>query len=215
MESYGTIQNGDLRIVNQQNRNEIDRNYIEFYTRAEKIEAKSTNGLPYFEDRIFVKIIPPGAKSWVDRRARESDFVQYPRQYEAFKSGQRQETAGGFPLDQWPGLLASQVAFFKSQNIFTVEQLSGIPDSSFSSFPIGTREIRQRAIDFLALAKNQAPMIELRKENEALKEQIALLKGRVDAFAAHMASEKKDVSLAQAADVAIGPVEPVKNKGKT
>lgn len=205
MESFGTIQASDLRIVNQRNPNEEDRNYVEFYYRPVENKSKAVNGIPYFEDVLFVKIIPPGAKSWVDRKARDEDRIRYPAQHAAFINGSAQATAGGFPLEQWPGLLVSQVAFFKSQNIHTVEQLSGIPDSSFGNFPMGTRELRQRAIDFIATAKGQAPIVELRKENDRLREQVEILTRQVSEFAAALKASQKDISLEAAFDVAVAP----------
>lgn len=212
LESYGTIQsygqssNGSSR--------ELDGNTYIFHFVAEEHKHKAVNGVPYFENVEYLKIITPGNKSWVDRRVREDDRIRLAQQYAAFKRGNSQEAVSGFPIDQWPGLLVSQVAFFKAMNIFTVEQLSMVPDSTLQNFPMGTRELRQRAIDYLAAAKGTAPILELRKENDTLKDQVSLLQKQVADFAAALATMKREPTLTEAAESLLGPIEPVKAKGK-
>lgn len=214
MESYGTIQGYNGNMFTQQRQQEADTNTIIFHMVPERMKNKEVDNIPHFEDVEYIKIITPGSKSWVDRRARDEDRIRYAAQYSAFKKNTSQEAVNGFPLDQWPGLLASQVAFFKYMNIFTVEQLSCVPDSALGNFPMGAREIRQRAIDYITAAKGAAPLVEVRKENESLKEQIELLKKQVTDFSLALAAAKKEPTLTEAAESLLGPIEPVKAKGK-
>lgn len=91
--------------------------------------------------------------------------------YAAWKSGQDQEVAGGWPLEKWPGADVAQVETLREARVRTVEQFAGMSDANLMKLGPGWRPLRQAAIDFLKAAESAAPMAALREENEKLKSQ--------------------------------------------
>lgn len=96
---------------------------------------------------------------------------RWPAQYAAWKAGQDQETAGGWPLEKWPGADVAQVETLREHRVRTVEQLAGMSDANLSKLGPGWRPMRQAAQDFLKAAESAAPMAALREENDKLKAQ--------------------------------------------
>lgn len=120
-------------------------------------------GRGVFTDMEFIqKRIPGDLSQVVQRRVRESDRREYPDKYRRFKSGQAQATTGT-PLDKWPGLLKSQVLELNYFGVKTVEQLAQVSDDNLSR--IGPYvNARQKAKDWIATARGNAPIDGLRAE---------------------------------------------------
>lgn len=152
-----------------------DPKFVRFYERRAKNVAQSAEqGRPIFEPVEFVEIYTAGDKdNVVDRPVREFDKYVWSEKYIAFKNGQSQDT--GTPLEQWSGLVpgrAEELAHFK---IRTVEQLADIPDGQLSRHGPMTRQEREKARAYLQVMKGEAPINEIRAENEALKKRLEAL----------------------------------------
>jgi hypothetical protein len=125
--------------------------------------ASATEGRPIFKDVEFVEKHVVGDKtSIIQRPATDGDRRQHAQEYALFKAGDEEQLVGT-PLKVWPGVTKSQIeelAYFK---VRTVEQLSEVSDGNLSQIgPI--RALRDRARDWLAAAKGQAPATALRAE---------------------------------------------------
>lgn len=165
-------------------------------------------GRPLYKDEIFVRITRPGAKSNLEKRVMmafnrdgtptldkngqhmpakgDASYPSFPERFKAqwdqFMSGQEQ-TRSGTPLEQWPPLTKAQVLELKGINIFTIEELGSIPDSSLQNIAMmDARKFRDMAKAYLdsasgnaALSQAMAELSRMRADNEAMKKQFAEL----------------------------------------
>jgi hypothetical protein len=144
-------------------------------------------GRPIYDDAEYITIIVPGQQDIVFRKAWSLDRERFAKQYAAFKANLDQDAASGTPLKVLPWMQVSQIKELEFFHIRTVEQLANMPDSSASRF-MGAQQLKQRAKDFIAAAKDAAPMLQMRTELEerdnkieVLTRQMAELLARVDA----------------------------------
>ena len=159
--------------------NSHDRCIPKFYYKAVEMTGESKKqGRPIFKDVAYVEILVPGnARDVVNRKVREEDKERWPRQWLLF-SKMGETATEGTPIDELPGLLASQVAVLKSVNIPTIEALAGVSDAHLSGIGSDARKLRDRAANYIALSKDQAVVQELREENEKLAARVAELEAR-------------------------------------
>lgn len=148
---------------------------IRFFHKAFK-ELREVDGKPrhVWEKREMVELRVPGDKLNAPVKfVTDKEKERWPAQYAAWKAGQDQETAGGWPLEKWPGADVAQVEALRDAKVRTVEQLAGMSDANLSKLGPGWRPMRQAAQDFLKAAESAAPMAALREENDKLKSQQA------------------------------------------
>src|SRR4051812_3356447 len=73
---------------------------VMFFMKPISNSAKSAEmGRPYFDDKVFVRIHPPGERlNIVEREANETDINRFPRQWAQFKENMPQ-VCEGTPID--------------------------------------------------------------------------------------------------------------------
>lgn len=168
-------------------------------------------GYPQFDDKDFIIIMAPGEKDPIhEGPVRDADKSRFRLAWEAYKAN-REQPSHGLPIDQWPLITAARVSELKASGVPTVEALANVDDERLRNLGMGARELRQKAIDFLAAAKSTAPLAQMREEIESLK---LLMKQKDEAIEALRAqiSTRAEPSLSQAFDAAIEPKK--KTKGK-
>jgi len=171
------------------------RNVVFFYEREIKNNVKTIEaGRPIFDTVPYLKIIIPGDKNLeIDRKATDKDKLKYLAEWDHFKKKQ-DVPLQGTPLEAWPLLDRRQVAEFKAMNIFTVDQLTDLPDS-YGAKMMGFQGIKQKAKNFLEAAKDSSLLDktkeELGKRDALLAEQGALLKQMQERMAELEANQKK------------------------
>lgn len=156
---------------------------VEFYLESEHQPARSREeGRPIFKDVPYIWIRFPGdrnreVKRRVDKSGRRGipDPERFPRQWAAFQNQQKQPQEGT-PLEEWPPMTRSLALNYKGMNIFTVENLAAVPDAALGSMGHGAREMRDKAVTWLASAEDSAEVLQLRAENDALKNDVEMLK---------------------------------------
>jgi hypothetical protein len=151
-------------------------------------------GKPVYEDRDYITIVQPGAKSDSKRAVKmeddhhgPSDPNRFPRQWAAFKN-QTLQVADGLPLENWPpiGMSPAAIKGFKAADIFTVEQLSALPDSAVGGIPVmDARKWRDLAIKYQEQAAGGAPIAALTAENNALKQDMEIMRAQIAELAAN------------------------------
>ena len=169
--------------------------WVTFYKRAVKDEEASlAEGRAIFKEVDYIRIVTPGDKDNIpDRPVRDapeySDKRRFAKQYAAYLAQQKQEEVSGTPLAAWLANPA-QVEELKYFGVHTVEQLAGLSDTHASKF-MGINALRQKARDFIAAAKDGAPMVALRAEVEKRDEEVAALKAALDDQAKQLAELRK------------------------
>jgi hypothetical protein len=153
-----------------------DAKYVRFYRRTKENRAKSMEaGRPIYEPVEYVEILTPGDKDVVvDRPVRKIDRYQWSDKYRAFAAGKSQDTVGT-PLTALMGMSperAEELAYFK---IRTVETLADVSDNNLQNLGHGALTERQRARDYVQVMKGNAPVAQLRSENEQLRQRLEAL----------------------------------------
>ena len=161
--------------------------YAKFYNNAIEDSAETKKqGRPIYKDVAFLTIQAPGNKeSKINRPVRQGDAERFPKQWAAFNNDEEQ-VQQGTPLEVWPVITRAQVEELRYFNVYTVEQLAGMPLSNLQNFRGGIN-LQERAKLFLEVAKGTAPVEELkaandelRNSNETLQRQVSDLAARLD-----------------------------------
>jgi hypothetical protein len=152
-----------------------DRLMIKFELFPHPNQTKSLEaGHPVYDDKEYITIIIPGDKnSVIHRPVWAQDLQRFPRQYAAFKLGLTQEVSG-LPLNMWGGMTLGQAKEFEYFNVRTVEQLAEMSDGNGIGIQ-GFNGLKQRAQDYVATTKEQAPLLEMRAEIEKKDSEVASL----------------------------------------
>jgi hypothetical protein len=150
-----------------------ERLFVQFYMGSIKNEDKSlTEGHPVFDARPFVKILVPGDRNTVvDTLADPQYQRRFPRQWQMFQQNEQQQMEG-FPLREWPAITRAQAEEMNHLNVYTVEQLSTLPDV-YGAKLMGFQTLKRKAETFLAAAKDSAFAEKVAAQNEELKNQLA------------------------------------------
>jgi len=159
----------------------------------------ASNGIPKFEvvakrradgsyhNVEYVTVLTPGdPKAQPRHKVTDEIRNKYAPYYRMFRQG-LEASPEGTPLESWPVMTPAQIRELKANNIFTVEQLRDMPDSSNHRIPM-VRTLKNRATQWLETKKNADAVDAQARENETLRngmsmleKQIADLQTRLDA----------------------------------
>lgn len=166
--------------------------HVQFEVRpVEDRSASVEAGRIVYKDIIFAVITPAGSKDRVERIAEEwlTHIVEetrlgrfpsswtdhYKRAFAAFKEGLDIPEQGS-PLAMWPVITPGQLRMLQDIGIRTVEQLASSNEEAIRHMGMGGRQLRQRAIDYLAQSadpgKVSGELETLRRDNLELKAQL-------------------------------------------
>lgn len=156
--------------------------FVFFHTVQRKNNFKSAQEKrPVFEPKVFIKKLVPGDNSLViDRPMREGDAEQFPVEWARFEQN-KEATASGTPIAAWPELSETQQAEFRALNIFTIDQVANLPDSSASKI-MGFHDLRTKARSFLLAHTDSERVQKILAEKQAQDEEMAALKARLAAL---------------------------------
>lgn len=174
--------------------NDADKNlrvHFSYFPEPDQ-EASAKEGRPIFREVPYITIMVPGERDVVHRAAWQKDFDRFPMQWAAFLNKKDQDKASGTPLQLLTWMTASQVKELEYFNCYTVEQLANLNDSAAQRF-MAIQGLKQRAKDYLAASKEQAPLLTIRAEiekkdaelaaaNNALNDQAKRIKALEDAL---------------------------------
>lgn len=165
---------------------------VEFYRDAVQNNFKSAQeGRAIFEDVDFVRIMTPGdTRTVICRKVTEQDKQRFPKAWDLYQRGLEQ-VLEGTPLDKWTGITTSQVKELAHVNIRTVEQLVSVSDASIQRLGPGYMQLRTRAKQFIEAAQDEAAATAHARENEQLREQMALMQEQMDAMAAQLKKQQE------------------------
>lgn len=145
-----------------------------FYLEAEYQQAASEKeNRPIFADVPYIWIRFPGDNSReLKQKAKDHHKRRFPQQWAAFEQ-QKEEVHEGTPLSEWGPVSKSLALNYKGLSIHTVEQLAAVPDSALQGMGHGARPLRDKAIVWVEQARGAAPLLELKAENERLKDDLS------------------------------------------
>jgi len=158
---------------------------------AQENEAKSLEaGRPIFDDLEVCEIRAPGSRDvkvfpatsfsrWLDdphtgRQVKQTYAERFAHQYRQFKANAAQ-TKTGTPLEHAPFLSEGKRAELKAQNLYTVEALADIEGAELKNLGPGGREMKTKAMEYIAESKAHAPNKQMVAELEALRARNAVL----------------------------------------
>jgi len=162
-----------------------------FRHHAIKNDAKTAaEGRPIYDDMEVCEIRFSGSRAvsvfpatafshWVNNpqtgeQTPQSYAERFQRQYIQFKS-ETQQTKAGTPLDYVPFVTVARRAELKALNIYTVEALATLDGQELKNLGHNGRDLKNKAEEYLAEAKNRAPDTATQAELEALRARNAVL----------------------------------------
>lgn len=141
--------------------------HVEFYSKRVPQLSASKDGVMVFEQKDYVKIMKPGAKSWPERPAREADKQRFPSQWLRYKQGQSQQVGTSIDTLVQQGLITpNQQEMLTQAKVFTMEQLAAASEAVITGFGPDGEHMQKMARGYLRYRKE----IESRAQAEEIKD---------------------------------------------
>jgi hypothetical protein len=162
---------------------------VMFYLKPVLNPAKSdAHGSPQFDDKIFVRIHPPGERlNIVDKPATDADRKRFPMQWMQFKENAPQECSGT-PIDMLFPSKPSISAALKASGVHTVEQCSELSAHAIETIGMGAQQWQNEAKRYLQIANKGVKATELRRIVEEKDREINSLQNKVERLVAELDS---------------------------
>ena len=136
--------------------------------------ASEQQARPVYRDKEMIRITHSGGKEVVYREVRDKDKKRFAERYRLWKNT-RENKVPGMPLEELPGLTASQIKSLQHQSIMIVEQLASVPDTDIPVLGMGGHELRERARQFFIRAKGAEPEKKMLLELQVMRDRIEIL----------------------------------------
>lgn len=149
---------------------------IRFFRKAKQDSEESQKlGRPVFTEVDYIQIVVPGDRtSAIVRPVSPGDMARFERQYQHWQKTQQEEVLAGTPLEAWGNMSLGQIEEFRYFGVRTIDQMAALRDDVCQKI-MGATQLKQKAIAFLALAKDEAPMKRVQVELDKRDLQIAAL----------------------------------------
>jgi len=183
--------------------------YVTFEVRAEEDRTASIEAGHYVaKDVTYAMITPQGSKDRIERQVddwfanlkqqvAEGRFPQewlthFQASYKAWQEG-REIPLTGHAIVNWPAVSPAQVKQLQQAHILTVEDLAGANEETVGRLGMGARALKQRAIEWLAVAKDTGKIAEevaalkatnadLAKRNDDLQTKLETMAKQIEAL---------------------------------
>lgn len=154
---------------------------VMFYTRPVVNPAMSNEvGRPYFDDKVYVRIHPPGERlNIIDRLASASDKQRFPIQYQQFTQNAPQ-ISNGTPIDLLFPASPAQGAALKASGVHTIEQCAKLSAHAIESIGMGAQQWCNDAQRYLEVADKGVKSSQLKAALDAKDREIHALNHKVD-----------------------------------
>lgn len=152
-----------------------DKLAIRFFVKAKQDPDLSLKeGRPIFKEIEYITIMVPGDRNAAHTRpVRPLDLQRFAKQYEHWKQTKSNDVMLGTPIDVL-GLSLAQVEEYRYFGVRTVEQMADLRDDVCQKM-MGANSLKQKAVAYLALMKEEAPMKRVTAELEARDAKISTL----------------------------------------
>jgi len=160
---------------------------VRFFTKAaQDSEQTALQGRPIFKDVDYIQIVLPGDRSnTIVRPISDTDRGRFEKQYEHWKKTKEEEMLQGTPLEAWGIMSLAQIEEFRYFGVRTIDQMASLRDDICGKI-MGATPLKQKALVFLELAKEGAPLKAMQLELGKRDEQIDSLMKAVEAQAAEL-----------------------------
>lgn len=153
-------------------------------------KATEESGAVRMREQEMVRIVVAGDMLNVATSPVTAEMkVRFAVQYEAWKLKRVELHIEGTPLKNWPMIPAIRIAEFNAVGIFSVENLSVVADSNLGRLVDG-RVWREKAIAWLASAKDNGAAAKYAAENERLRSDMTEMQKKIDDLTA-LVEEKR------------------------
>jgi hypothetical protein len=182
------VQNGDGRLT------------VVFYKKTLQNSFKtSVEGRPIFDEVDMVKIYTGGdTLNIVDTFVREDHKARFPQQWAHYLNRTGNDPhISGTPLEHWPLISKAQAEELKALKFFTVENVANASDAQLQRIGMlagmSAHSFRDRAVNFLKLAKEEANVNQHEEEINQLRSENAKIKAETDAKLAEMQAQMANI----------------------
>lgn len=158
-------------------------------------EARSReHGRPFYEDKVFVRVHPPGERlNIVERPATEQDRKRWPMQWAQYQQNKPQ-VSEGTPIEMLFPSQPSVAAALQASGVHTVEQCAELSANAIETIGMGAQQWVNEAQRYLQVANRGVKHSEMRKamddlerENNSLKNKLKIVTGEL-----HLLREKAE-----------------------
>lgn len=175
---------GDIGVVNYG----TDRNMVcLFYNKSVHSAGKSRiEGRPIYEDRVFVRIHPPGERfNIIDRPANDSDRRRFPQQWAAFQQ-QKQQTPEGTPIDLLYPDQPSVAAMLRANQVHTIEHCAQLSGPAIDKIGMGAQRFCNDAQKYLSMANQGIGAAQFRRELAERDQQLKIQAQQIEQLKAEV-----------------------------
>lgn len=169
------MENFDFAIQNMSINND-NGTFARFYAKYVKTGKMRENGLPEFNEKLYIEIRTRFDQDIVEREADERDIRRFAAEYN-FYLAKKERIKKGTPLNQFSFLNVPQLEACELRGICTVEDLAAITEQQ--ALDLGLTDEKKCAERFLEISKNNADIAKYVEENEKLKAKIVTLEEKI------------------------------------
>jgi hypothetical protein len=145
-------------------------------------QRSQQEGRPVFEDRIFVRVAPPGERlNIVDRPATRSDQQRWPQQWALFQQN-KEQTPEGTPIELLYPEKPAVAATLRANGVMTIEACSELSGNAIDSIGMGAQTWVNAAQKYVAFANKGVAITQHRKDLEERDRQIKVLTQQIDSL---------------------------------
>lgn len=174
---------------------------VMFYMRPVANATESAkNGRPFFENKIFVKIHPPGERlNIIDREASDGDKRRFPMQWAQFKEN-RPQTSDGTPIEMLFAANPAVGEMLKASGVYTVEQCAKLSAHAIETIGMGAQHWVNDAQRYLEVADKGVKASQLKHALDEKDREITSLQHTVDLLQTELSAirEKQTQSVTMA-----------------
>jgi hypothetical protein len=162
---------------------------VMFYMKPVQNPGKSAEaGRPYFDDKIYVRIHPPGERlNIIDREANEQDKRRFPMQWVQFNEN-RPQLSDGTPIDMLFSHSPAIAAALKASGVHTVEQCAKLSAHAIEQIGMGAQQWSNDAQRYLEVANKGVKASQLKAALDEKDRKIHSLEHTVELLQAELSN---------------------------
>ncbi len=155
--------------------------FARFYDKPIRTGNIKENGLPEFENRLYVEIKIKDERDVFDQPANMQHIARFPAEYNRYLH-EKKEALNGTPLNQFAFLDLEKIEACKIRGIFSVEALAQLSDEVAQQLDLC--EEKKSAKAFLDISKNNQNISAFLQKEKMYLEKIEELQKEIEALRA-------------------------------